>query len=142
MIKRSIPDLLEGRPLVSVSPDQSVRDACTVLAAHDTGAVAVMQGGKLAGILSERDVIRKCICAGRPTAQTAVSEIMTANPVTIRLNASVADALQAMLDGGFRHLPVMNGPDEVAGVLAMRDIPTENRLLVERYREYTGPSAA
>ncbi|SLN72224.1 Arabinose 5-phosphate isomerase KdsD [Roseivivax jejudonensis] len=143
MIINSIQQLLRGRSLVRVAPDDTVRAACAVFEREDVGAAAVMDGHRLVGILSERDVIRRCICAGRPTAETRVSEVMTADPVTIPLQASLATAQTAMIEGHFRHLPVVTSDGEVVGMLSFRDIPTEYRLMVERYRDYRGaPDAA
>jgi CBS domain-containing protein len=132
----SLRDLLAGRELGSVQPDITVRRACHTLDARDVGAVVVLADTALVGILSERDVIRKCICSGLRTDETLVCDIMTPNPVVIDVNCSITKALDTMRAGGFRHLPVMQGT-AVVGLLSMRDIPTQNRLLLERYQEYT-----
>jgi len=135
MIIRSIKQIIDGRPLHAVAPDATARDACAALKAADVGALTVMEGDRLVGILSERDVIRKCIAGGRRTDETRVAEIMTPDPVTVQSDTKVADAMEAMVTGGFRHLPGMEG-DRVAGMLSMRDIPTEYRLMFERFTEY------
>ncbi|MEM8731938.1 MAG: CBS domain-containing protein [Pseudomonadota bacterium] len=136
MIQRSISEALAGKTVTRLTPEMSVRDACHMLELQNAGAAVVVQDGRLVGIFSERDVIRKCVCMARRTDDTTVSEIMTPDPVCIALTGTMADALRIMLDGGFRHLPVLND-SHVVGLLSMRDIPTENRLLVERFREYT-----
>lgn len=141
MIIRSIGEVVGGRTLASVAPEDSVRAACDVLAKADVGAVAVMHDGNLVGILSERDVIRRCICKGRPTAETRVEEIMTAKPVTVEKTTSLSDAMRGMLAGKFRHLPVTEA-GRVIAMLSMRDIPTEYRLMVERFEEYRGNTLA
>ncbi|PWR01313.1 signal transduction protein [Meridianimarinicoccus roseus] len=141
MIIRSIEAILSDRPFHTITPDRSVRDACLQMAEADVGALAVMAQGRLVGILSERDVIRKCLASGRRTDETRVAEIMTADPVTIDAAAPLADAMGAMVTGGFRHLPVTRSGAAV-GMLSMRDIPTEYRLMFERFREYAGPAAA
>jgi CBS domain-containing protein len=87
----------------------------------NVGALAVMDGGRLVGVFSERDVIRKCICRKRRTDETMVQDIMTAEPSTIGIDGSLAEALSFMTDTGFRHLPVLDA-DETAGHLSMRDI--------------------
>lgn len=132
----SLQDLLAGRDVASVPPDITVRAACRTLDAKDIGAAVVLAEDTLIGILSERDVIRKCICGGRRTDETLVSDIMTPHPVTIDIGCSITKALDTMKAGGFRHLPVMRGTT-VVGLLSMRDIPTQNRLMLERYNEYT-----
>ncbi len=69
------------------------------------------------------------------TETTHVQEIMTGNPQTVETSVSLSDAMRTMLRGRFRHLPVTDGGAVVA-MLSMRDIPTEYRLMVERYEEY------
>lgn len=139
MIIRSIETILAGRAFHTTSPDKTVRAACLQLDAANVGALAVVAEGQLLGVLSERDVIRKCLAHGRRTDDTTVADIMTPDPVTIDASAPLAEAMGAMVTGGFRHLPVMrNGA--VVGMLSMRDIPTEYRLMFERFREYSGLS--
>lgn len=135
MVLESVARILGGRPLPQTGPDDTVRDACAALDAMNVGALAVLDGDRLVGILSERDVIRKCICQGRRTAETRVREIMTPDPKVIAIGESLAAALRLMIEGGFRHVPVLDG-SRVAGLLSMRDIPTEYRLMLERYTEY------
>ena len=132
----SIHDLLATRELASVSPDASVRAACFILDERAIGALAVIERGRLVGILSERDVIRKCICRSRRTDETTVGEVMTPDPVTIDVRRSLAEALQTMHRCGCRHLPVTDG-GAVVGMLSMRDIPTESRDMLERWQGYT-----
>ncbi len=138
MICRSVDQVIGTRPLPRVTPDATVRDACHELDRLNASALAVMDGDDLVGILSERDVIRNCVCAGRPTGVTRVVDIMTRNPVVVGRNETLAEALRRMTDGGFRHLPVVEG-GTVTGLLSMRDIPAEYRLMLERYSEYLEP---
>ncbi|MCA8882222.1 MAG: CBS domain-containing protein [Rhodobacteraceae bacterium] len=141
MIIKSISQILDSRPLWSITPDTSAREACVALSKANVGALAVMDDGQLIGVLSERDVIKKCVALGRRTDETLVRDIMTADPVTVTPDATLADALKAMLDGAFRHLPVVQD-GQVKGMLSMRDIPTEYRLMFERYSEYRDGEAA
>lgn len=141
MIIRSIEAILAGRDFHTTRPTETVRAACLQLDAADVGALAVMSEGRLVGILSERDVIRKCLARGRRTDDTTVADIMTPDPVTIDAAAPLADAMGAMVTGGFRHLPVLRGGAAV-GMLSMRDIPTEYRLMFERFQEYSARSVA
>lgn len=135
MIIRSIETILAGRAFHTTSPEKTVRAACLQLDAANVGALAVVTAGRLAGVLSERDVIRKCLALGRRTDDTTVADIMTPDPVTIDAGAPLAEAMGAMVTGGFRHLPVMRNGAAV-GMLSMRDIPTEYRLMFERFQEY------
>ena len=137
MIINSIRQIVEGRDLAQVEPSQTVREACHVLNRLDIGAAAVVEEGHLVGILSERDVMRKCIGGNRRTDETAVAEIMTTEPVTIDADASLADAFHIMNKGKFRHLPVTDH-GRLVSMLSIRDIPTEYRVLYERYADSLG----
>lgn len=134
MIKRKVQEIIEGRATACVTAGMSVEEAAQVLSDYNTGAAVVMENDRLIGILSERDVMRRCLSCGKPTNETKVGDIMTSAVQVIEADAPVARALEMMLDGGFRHLPVM-ASNQVMGIISMRDIPTENRLLLERYRE-------
>jgi CBS domain-containing protein len=141
MIITSIRQVVEGRDPATVPPAISVREACHVLNRHDIGAVAVVEDDRLVGILSERDVLRKCIGGNRRTDETSVAEIMTASPVTIEADASLADAFRIMSEGRFRHLPVTDKGRMIA-MLSIRDIPTQYRMMYERYAESFSALAA
>jgi CBS domain-containing protein len=137
VIISNVAKLVNGRALAQATPQQTVRDACRVMCELDVGAVVVLEDGKLVGVLSERDVIRKVNCAGRHSADTLVSEIMTPSPKTIAADGDLAGALEIMSAGGFHHVPVLDG-DETIGLLSADDIPEEYRMLLERFREMRG----
>jgi CBS domain-containing protein len=134
MITRTIAECIEGRPLRTLQCNSTVADACRRLREYGVGALAVLDGTRLAGIISERDVTIRVIAGHRDPMLTLVREAMTRDPKTVPAHASVADALQHMLDGHYRHLPVMQGED-VVGMFSLRDIPTEYRLMYQRFRE-------
>jgi CBS domain-containing protein len=137
MLIRSVRDVLGDRPVPSVSPAATVREAAHILDHHDIGALVVLDGGTLAGVLSERDVIRRCVAQDADPATATVAEVMTGTPKTVAAEAGLADAIRMMSEGHFRHLPVMEG-DACIGLLSIRDIPTEYRMMVERFREMRG----
>ena len=105
----------------SVAPNDSVIDAIRLMAQKGVGAVLVMEGAKLVGIISERDYARKVVLHGRSSADTAVREIMTADVVTVGLQQTVAECMRIVTEHRIRHLPVMDG-DEVAGVISIGDL--------------------
>lgn len=105
----------------SVAPNDSVIDAIRLMAQKGVGAVLVMEGAKLVGIISERDYARKVVLQGRSSADTAVREIMTAEVVTVGLQQTVAECMRIVTEHRIRHLPVMDG-DEVAGVISIGDL--------------------
>ena len=105
----------------SVAPNDSVIDAIRLMAQKGVGAVLVMEGAELVGIVSERDYARKVVLHGRSSADTAVREIMTADVVTVGLQQTVAQCMHIVTEHRIRHLPVMDG-DEVVGVISIGDL--------------------
>ncbi|MBR9844264.1 MAG: CBS domain-containing protein [Rhodobacteraceae bacterium] len=126
--------ILGDRPVHTVTPDTSLRDAARMMADHKVGALAVVTGDALVGILSERDIVFKGTAAALPSDTTPVSEIMTPDPVTVDIDDKVSDALAAKLGDAFRHLPVMEA-GHLAGLLSYRDIPAQYVMMFERFRE-------
>ena len=106
--------------LVSVEPSATVAEAATVMGERHVGSALVMEGGSLVGIFTERDIVRALSqdfdAPGHPVLQW-----MTRDPKTISADAPVDDALQTMLSGGFRHIPVVENQG-VVGVVSMRDV--------------------
>ena len=108
--------------LVSVDPTAMSIEAAQAMSSAKVGSALVVQGGALVGIFTERDIMRAFqLDTADHVRVSPVSRWMTADPVTIEPDASVGDALDRMLDGGFRHLPVVEGGDLV-GVVSMRDL--------------------
>jgi CBS domain-containing protein len=120
---RSVKQLLEGKAtgVVGVDADDPVLTAIQAMAEHHIGAVLVLRGGKLAGILSERDYARKVILKGRSSADTATWEIMSSPVVSVTLDDTVDSCMRLMTERRFRHLPVLDG-GEVIGVLSIGDL--------------------
>jgi CBS domain-containing protein len=106
--------------VVTVEPHFSVTDASAAMVAAGVGSAVVLQSSFLAGILTERDVLRAA-ASGENLHETRVSDWMTPDPQSLGPEASAQDAAQAMLLGGFRHLPVVEGR-EVCGVVSLRDL--------------------
>lgn len=112
------------RPVIQVSPEQSVLDAIKVLASENIGAAVVMAGDRLAGIFSERDYTRKVILKGRSSDSTRVEEIMTANVVVVSPRTKTRDCMALMTDKNIRHLPVVD-EGRVIGMVSIRDIVSD-----------------
>ncbi|MGH1590126.1 CBS domain-containing protein [Methylobacterium phyllosphaerae] len=134
MIIRSVGELVHGRTLHAIDAAATVTELCRRLREHHVGALAVLEAATLIGIISERDVIARVIALELDPRLTHVRAVMTPDPQTIDVGDSLADALQKMLDGHFRHLPVTQSGRAI-GMISMRDIPTEYRLMYQRFRE-------
>jgi CBS domain-containing protein len=106
--------------LVTVEPATSVAAAVTVMGMQRVGAVLVMEKARLEGIFTERDLVRAMSYDISASSQP-VAQWMTRNPVTVGPEASVEEALEIMLAGNFRHLPVMES-ERVAGIVSIRDV--------------------
>jgi CBS domain-containing protein len=123
----------------SVSPRDTVLDAITLMAKQRIGAVLVMEGERLAGILSERDYARKIILQGRHSSQTRVEEIMTSEVATATLDMTAQQGLAMMTDGFFRHLPVMED-ERVIGLVSIGDLVKavidDQRVVIEELERY------
>lgn len=107
--------------IYAVAPADSVIDAIRLMAEKGVGAVLVMDGAQLAGIVSERDYARKIVLHGKSSADTSVRDIMTAEVVTVGPNQTVEQCMQIVTDHRIRHLPVVDG-DEVIGVISIGDL--------------------
>jgi CBS domain-containing protein len=105
----------------AVAPGDSVMDAIRLMAEKGVGAVLVMDGARLAGIVSERDYARKVVLHGKSSADTSVRDIMTADVVTVGPNQTVAQCMQIVTDHRIRHLPVVED-GEVIGVISIGDL--------------------
>ena len=119
----SVQQLLDQKPkgIFSVAPGEPVLTAIKKMAEHHVGALLVMTGDKLVGIVSERDYARKVVLLGRSSEETRVEAIMTARVVTVTARQDTHDCMRLMTDMRIRHLPVVAG-DRVIGVLSIGDL--------------------
>jgi CBS domain-containing protein len=115
----TIRDLMTTR-LVETSPDEPVADAAAAMVRQRVGSALIMQGHFLAGILTERDVLRAA-ASGSDLTSSPVSAWMTKDPEQAAPDTTIEDAAQLMLLHGFRHLPVVEGRT-VCGVVSLRDL--------------------
>jgi CBS domain-containing protein len=111
----------KGRAIFSVEPGAPVLEAIRAMAAHHVGALLVMEGEALRGIVSERDYARKVILMGRSSADTPVRDIMTAEVITVSPETSVQTCMQLVTDRRVRHLPVIEGA-RVVGMVSIGDL--------------------
>jgi CBS domain-containing protein len=111
----------KGGVIHKVAPEAPVLEAIRLMAEHGVGALLVMQGDALLGVVSERDYARKVILKGRSSNDTPVREIMSSPVTTVRAEQSVHDCMRIMSEHRFRHLPVVDD-DGVVGVLSIGDL--------------------
>ncbi len=107
--------------IYSIEPDDPVLEAIQMMAEHSVGALLVMKGNELVGIVSERDYARKVILLGRSSSETPVWQIMSAPVLTVPPGQTVEECMQLMTDKRVRHLPVVEH-GKVLGVLSIGDL--------------------
>jgi len=130
---------VKGRDVWSIPADTTVYKALQVMAERGVGALLVMDGERLVGIVSERDYARKVILLDRVSRRTAVSEIMTGDPQTVTPSNSVTDCMTLMTELRVRHLPVVED-DGVVGLISIGDVVkhviSEQESLIAQLEQY------
>lgn len=123
---KTVRQLLEakGHGVISVGPEAKVIEALRLMAERGIGAVLVLEGERLVGIMSERDSARKVILKGRSSQDTRVREIMTERVVYARPEQTVDECMALMTNKRIRHLPVMEH-ERLIGVLSIGDLVKE-----------------
>lgn len=111
----------KGHAVWSVKPTNTVLEALGVMAEHDIGAVLVIDGDRLVGVLSERDYARKVVLAGRSSKESQVKEVMTAHVVCVAPERSVDECMALMTNKRLRHLPVLDHK-RVIGIVSIGDL--------------------
>jgi CBS domain-containing protein len=125
--------------VVSISPTASVYEALELMAARDIGALVVLEGETLTGILSERDYARKVILLGKSSRELRVDEIMTSRVVCVSPERTVDQCMGLMTEKRCRHLPVIEGK-RVIGMLSIGDLVketiSEQRFMIAQLESY------
>ena len=121
LIKDRVAALVPKQPC-TVAPNAPVREVLHQMATNRIGCVIVVEGGKPVGIFSERDALLKLNTEAASLGDRPISEFMTANPETLQDNAKIAFAVQRMDLGGYRHLPIVTGDNQLQGIISVRAI--------------------
>ena len=127
------------RPVYSVGPNATVREALEIMAQHNIGALLVIDGQTLVGIFSERDYARKVVLKGLSSNDAKVSEVMTSKVITINTKHSIDQCMQIMTDKHIRHLPIVND-SQVLGLISIGDVVREmiayQKSMIEQLQSY------
>ena len=143
---RTVRHLLEAKApeVFAIGPDEPVIDAIRLMAEKRIGALLVMQAGRLAGIVSERDYARKIVLQGRSSRDTPVRDIMTADVVSVGLGDTADRCMQLVTDRRIRHLPVLDGAN-VLGVVSIGDLVKavieDQQVELDQLQRYIGGTA-
>jgi CBS domain-containing protein len=138
---KTVAQLLKLKPagVISIRPDVPVLDALKLLADKDVGAVLVMDGPRLVGIVSERDYARKVALKGKSSSDTPVSEIMTRDVVFVTPAQTNEDCMALLTEKRSRHLPVIDN-GRVVGVLSIGDLVkdaiSEQQFIIDQLEHY------
>ena len=126
MPNRTLRQVVEGQTVVSALADTTVRAAAITMAKHKIGAILVVDDqGRLAGLFTERDVLNRVVAQGLDPDSTQLSAVMTADLQTASPDKPLAHALHMMFEGGFRHVPVVEGGRPVGMVSARNALGLE-----------------
>jgi CBS domain-containing protein len=112
---------LHFTPPRQILPHQTIADAVSLMRQERVGCVIVCEGGRTVGIFTERDLMGRVLAAGK-RLETPVSECMTPNPVTVHPKDSISVAVRRMVEGGYRHLPVLDEQGRPVGILSVKRI--------------------
>ncbi len=151
MTRKIIPGVIDGeQALCCLAPGATAFEAATLMRERRVGAVMVVEGGKLKGIVTERDLVFRLLAEGCDACATKLAEIMTADPETLSSHDSALAALDKMRAGRYRHLPVVDG-DRISGMVSIRDLYEAVRLSLQEdlqsaetliYGEHYGTAAS
>ena len=129
----------KGHDIWNIAPDSSVYDVIQMMADKGVGALLVVEGEKLVGIVSERDYARKVILKGRSSRDTPVKEIMTENVLYVRPEQSVEDCMALMTEKRIRHLPVLADGSLISMISigdVVKSVISEREYLIQQLENY------
>ena len=135
-------DILKSKPdqtVHTISPTASVFDAVKLMAEKNIGALLVMEGEQIVGIITERDYARKTILMGRTSKETPVRDVMTSEVMYVRPSHTSEECMALMTEGRLRHLPVIDG-GKLFGLISIgdlvKDIISEQRYIIDQLEHY------
>ena len=117
----TIRHLLKDRETYTVEGQQTVFEVAKFMVERNIGAVPVLDRGKLIGIFSERDIMKRVLVEGMDPKKAKVADVMTPNPLVVTADESFEQCMLLMKQHGFRHLPILDGP-KLVGLVSLRDL--------------------
>lgn len=140
---KTVAQLIASKPdtnVYGIAPTATVLESIRLMAEKGIGALVVMDGERLAGIVSERDYARKMVLHGRSSVATPVSEIMTRDVITVVPRQNIQECMELMTDRHLRHLPVLDDNGKVVGLLSIGDLVknviAEQQSLIQQLEQY------
>ena len=128
------------RAVHSIGPDASVFDAVALMAQKNIGALLVMEGERIVGMLSERDYARKVVLMARSSKDTKLREIMTPTVIYVHPSQSSEECMAVMTENRVRHLPVLDDDDRLIGLISIGDlvkhIISEQKFVIDQLEHY------
>lgn len=118
---QTIREMVQGRQVYTIEDTATVLSAAQQMKQHNVGALPVVRGGKLVGIFSERDLMKRVVAEQRDPSKTAVADVMTRDPRVVGPEETFQKCLVMMKEHGFRHVPVWDG-HELKGLVSLRDV--------------------
>ena len=135
-------NILKSKPdqtVHTITPTASVFDAVKLMAEKNIGALLVMEGEKVVGIITERDYARKIVLMARASKETPVRDVMTSSVMYVRPDQTSEECMVLMTENRLRHLPVMNG-DKLIGLISIgdlvKDIISEQKFIIQQLEHY------
>jgi CBS domain-containing protein len=122
---RSVRDVMTANP-ECVSERDSLRDVARIMKDQDTGVVPVVDGKKIIGLITDRDIVVRGIAEGRDVSSLKVNEIMSKSVRSVKEDTPVSEVLDLMSSAEIRRVPVVNGNNELVGIISLGDIATNS----------------
>lgn len=122
MQKKIVPDVIQECRCFTITRDKTARETAILMTQENIGAVIVVDGAGITGIVTERDLMRKVIGSAKDPDTTSVGDIMTVNPDTITGDCLSSRALEMMVEKGYRHLPIVDEAGKPCGMVSQRDL--------------------
>ncbi|MBL8672168.1 MAG: CBS domain-containing protein [Alphaproteobacteria bacterium] len=121
MNRKLVPSVVKPQSVAALGSEASVRDAAKLMAERRIGAIVVIDGGRLSGIFTERDLMTRVVAQDRDPTKTRIGEVMTRGPDTMAPDDTAGEALKLMSERRYRHLPIVDG-ERIVAILSIRDL--------------------